>query len=150
FPSALPFFFSALPPPSPTLFPYTTLFRSKATPLAVASVCAVLGECLAVVFCRHGGGFPFTVEKERGRPRLGPPSGWLLAALVVDHRPDQVARLLIGGVDELVGQGLGRLLLVGDDLVFGGLGLLLGHGGGIRSEERRVGEEGRSRWWPER
>src|ERR1035441_7993062 len=27
--------------------------------------------------------------------------------------------------------------------------LLVNHAGNIRSEERRVGEEGRSRWWPD-
>src|SRR3712207_9508620 len=106
-------------PPRSTLFPYTTLFRSV-TPHSFFE--NVVADVPAPDTCTHLTGADHVASLTAA---LGSLNGQLDAL-------DRWGRQLAG---VLCAESRGRLLAAGN-------------GGSARSEERRVGKECRSRWWP--
>src|SRR5256885_16962927 len=83
------------------------------------------------------------------------PFGIIIALLITYW--DQISGAVRGGVSKVIGFLGGLAALPGRvagwfgdiyNKATGKLNDLVGFVSGMRSEERRVGEEGRSRWWP--
>src|SRR2546422_6240230 len=124
-------------PPRSTLFPYTTLFRSGDGGLGVV----VDDRAQALVVGDGGVG------------RVGEVDGEGLVGLELRVAVDQDGDGL-GGVAGVEGQGAGGALIVAVGDGGRAVGGSEGDGDGLeagvgRSEERRVGEGGRSRWAPD-
>src|SRR5256886_14059557 len=125
-------------PPRSTLFPYTTLFRSHERRLARARHARdrdeqaqrkLHGEVAEVVLTRAD-------ERELAL-RVGRAASWW------DRDPQLAPQVAAREGVRVVEHGFDRAL--DDDLA----AVPAGAGGQVRSEERRVGEEGRSRGWPD-
>src|SRR3712207_4963218 len=117
-------------------------------------------------------GFSFirvNTERSLGRLRVGmwpivqtavaAALAWSAATLVLGHeRPFVAAIAAVISVGAVAGQTLkraaewifgGAMGLAVADLIMLAIGTGAGQTGVIRSEERRGGKEGRSRWWPD-
>src|SRR5256885_16293775 len=108
-------------PPRSTLFPYTTLFRSDVHMTDLQSGRAQLQDFAGVVAC---GGFSYG-------DTLGAGIGWARSITFNDSLSAQFQQFF--GRSDTFGLGV-----CNGCQMFAGLA--------DRSEERRVGEEGRSRW----
>src|SRR2546422_9008840 len=147
-------------PPRSTLFPYTTLFRSAVA--AYASGRAVLGAGLGTEFVRlvaigalsrrygvalPGNGFSSYIVGVTAFAVLD--RGWACAALVAPTAM-VAGDLLLRRLPARTALGNAAHLTAGTAVVGAAYERLGGAGGGdAGSEERRVGEEGRSRWSPD-
>src|SRR3712207_9179331 len=114
------FFLMIRRPPRSTLFPYTTLFRSKRVTLALERVGRVWEEAHALNEAARDAAFEL-VQSNRATPLREP------RLREARSSTEEAVALINDLIESLAGGG-------GDDR--------------SRSEERRVGKECRSRWSP--
>src|SRR3712207_9208797 len=114
-------------PPRSTLFPYTTLFRSVSDRDFAAEFCFA-AALVGVHLSRLGEEVVLWTSTEFGWARLD--DAWATGSSIMPQKknPD-IAELARGKSGRFVGNLTGLLTM--------------------RSEERRVGKEGRSRWSPD-
>src|SRR3989449_11008211 len=138
-------------PPRSTLFPYTTLFRSCAAGVVPFKLFRLAGGrgrfatvkwlSVACIVAVTGGAAPPVAACAQDGPAAPVPAvdpSWLQ----VDSVTKTVTFQLVAGLTGLNGA------LNFNGFRDGGLTLTVPLGGTVRSEERRVGKEGRSRWSP--
>src|SRR3989454_11974016 len=115
-------------PPRSTLFPYTTLFRSVGGP-EDAALAAEITEAVA----RSGG------QAVSGCGRLS-----------VRQAAEAIRRAVVLVTNDSAPLHFAQVVDTPTVAIFGSTVPSFGFGprGPRRSEERRVGKEGRSRWWP--
>src|SRR2546430_5199662 len=132
-------------PPRSTLFPYTTLFRSRNHLLLWGLVALIAADLVIAAFASLAALFAGVVL---WGAHMGLTQG-LLSALVADTAPAPLRGTAFGVFHLVSGVALlGASVLAGWLWSEYGAAATFDAGAAFRSEERRVGKECRSRWSP--